>query len=634
MNIVELKATIDLHRDSYYNGESVISDEEYDRLVEQYEEMTGTKLPVGTPVPKNSPWIKTAHVILPGSMEKLKDGVEQWFRAAKTDAVFVMPKFDGITLCLYYKNGRLNNAISRGDGIVGEDLLANALKVDGIPHTIPETQDTYIRGEVLCFRSNMDKFPEAANPRNVVSGTMRRYDGVGCENLSFVAYYVRQVDSDQVASQLDQFMQLEQWGFNKWGDKYLPLYFCSTPDRIKYIYNTIHQEYEQGGFDFDMDGVVIRVDSTDPSLYEGAIPEGMIAWKFPSKQTVTRLKRILWQTGYTGKVTPIAEFEPVSIAGATISYASLHSADNVERLFGKGEFVHKCFDVIVSRRNDVIPYIEEVSAVGEELIGLQTVASKCLVCGKQTKRIGADWYCLNLTCKARVSGTVARFIEKLGILGIGEQFVTALCEYYSIISVDDLFTINLDDPGMNINGNKCVAQCKKLKDGLIEKRTSTPRHVLYGAIGVPSWGSRMFAKAFQCVEPDKLIDMAMKEPYALIMKLSGNGAGETSVMNLHDSLAGGNYKTFKNIEAFFTFPSQKQPTTTSLTGKSFCFTGFRSKELEATIVDKGGEIKSGVSRGLNYLVTKDATPTSKTEAAAKYGTKIITKVELEDMLNE
>jgi DNA ligase (NAD+) len=234
-------------------------------------------------------------------------------------------------------------------------------------------------------------FPGAANPRNQASGTSKRFDGQGCEHLTVMFY---DLDGEEVETETEKFERLEQLGL------IVPFGEATDLEGAQ----KIHADYakaRRAKLDYEIDGLVVRAHDVRVQHMLGELgnrPRAAIAYKFASQAKVTKLIDILWETGSSGRVTPVAIVEPVSLAGATVQRASLHNAGNVAALgIGIGD------EVLVSRRNDVIPYVEEVVTKKGKTAKPPT---KCAICGSTLERIGEYIACRNRKCQALVEGRI------------------------------------------------------------------------------------------------------------------------------------------------------------------------------------------------------------------------------------
>src|SRR4051812_33041679 len=366
--VSELATLLRQYKDAYYNGQPLVSDAAYDALEDELRNLDPDHAilqSIGAPLRGAevvTAWEKARHAIPMGSLNKAvsEDEFRQWAARcdelgkkgkleAITDNLFVTEKLDGLSLAVTYDKGKLADALTRGDGEVGERITQNAARMKGVPKQLAEPVSVTVRGEIILKLSDMKKaFPGAANPRNQASGTSKRFDGQGCEHLTVLFY---DLDGEEHATEQQKFKRLSALGL------IVPNFKATDLDGAL----ELHQEYakqKRAALDYEIDGLVVRANNVHAQHMlgeKGNRPRAAIAFKFASQAKVTTLVEIVWETGSSGRVSPVAVVEPVELAGAVVRRASLHTAANIAELgIGIGD------EVLVSRRNDVIPYVEEV----------------------------------------------------------------------------------------------------------------------------------------------------------------------------------------------------------------------------------------------------------------------------------
>jgi DNA ligase (NAD+) len=369
--IAELAELLAKYKDAYYNGEPLVSDAAYDQLEDELRILDPDHpllSTVGAPVrskpkPKSTDgaavteWEKAQHKIPMGSLNKVvnEDEFAAWLarceeHAAKSklpkvpDDLFVTEKLDGISLEAIYEDGVLTEAITRGDGQLGERITPNVARMKGVPAKLKHKVNISARGEIILKLSDMKKsFPNATNARNMAAGTAKRFDGNGCEHLTVLFY---DLEGEETDNEIQKFKRLEQLGFET------PNRYPTNSEGVLKIYQE-YNDSKRAAVDYEIDGLVVRCNPvrTQALLGElGGRPRAAVAFKFPSQTRVTKLNRIVWDTGDSGRVTPIAEFDRVWIGGAHLERATLHNVANVKALnISEGD------EILVSRRNDVIP---------------------------------------------------------------------------------------------------------------------------------------------------------------------------------------------------------------------------------------------------------------------------------------
>ena len=352
----ELAKELAEYREAYYNLESLVPDEVYDtkkarlrELAPEHEEVTA----VGAEPPKNSPWEKVAHEIPMGSLDKVNtvDEFDEWVSKTGGAVHFgITHKIDGASLELVYRAGKLVRGVTRGGGMIGEDVTRNIAKIPDLPKELTRDIDATVGGEVVMFKNVFaDKYEDKgyANPRNTAAAKMREMKGGGadCANLAFLAYWIK--CEDRPNEVFNVFRLLDSLGFKT------PPLFVGDVDSIKTKFLEATQNRAEVAY--DIDGEVVSV--ADLQLLEslGDVnmrPKGQIAWKFESEKAESRVLDVVWQVGSTGRITPVAKIEPTPIGGVTIESVSLHNL----KMFHELRLFRGC-RVLVERRNDVIPYI-------------------------------------------------------------------------------------------------------------------------------------------------------------------------------------------------------------------------------------------------------------------------------------
>lgn len=333
----------------------MVSDEEYDALVDLLKKLAPDApelRAVGAPAPTHSVWEKVNHKIPMGSLDKVntEKEFEEWVAKTEAKELFVTHKIDGSSMELVYQNGQLVQCITRGDGVIGEDVTANVMKVQNVPLDLPEKIDIVIRGEVVMFKSVFKNLyaEEYANPRNTAAGKVRekKNNGADCLNLSFLAY---RLHGEECHAMNAMFWRLNALGFET------PEHSVGDLATMKSCFKVIEAARDE--ILYEIDGLVVSINDMQALEELGDLnmrPRGQIAWKFEAEVGITKIAGVRWQVGPSGRVTPVADLEPVSIGGVTITSVTLHNL----AIFGDLKLWLGC-RVLVSRRNDVIPYIEK-----------------------------------------------------------------------------------------------------------------------------------------------------------------------------------------------------------------------------------------------------------------------------------
>jgi DNA ligase (NAD+) len=346
-------------RDAYYNTDTpIMSDREFDALIDELRVLNPNSKAVtmiGYSL-RPTEWKKAKHQIPMGSLDKVNtpDDLLKWTQnilELNNSLLFVSEKLDGISINCVYENGRLTQAITRGsEGIEGEDITSNVILMSGV-HCILNTCFTgSLRGEIIMKKSVHQKyFADKANPRNAASGLSKRLDGIGVECLNVFFYQaIGDVEFETENEQLQWLINLgvstpNYWIFNNADE---------ANNHWKY-----YQNNERKKLDYDIDGLVVRIDNLSVQIACGEKdmrPKGAVAFKFDNETRESIIRDVIWQVGSSGRLTPVAIIDPIILCGVEVKRASLHNVKRVKEL----DLYIGC-KVLVSRRNDVIPYIEE-----------------------------------------------------------------------------------------------------------------------------------------------------------------------------------------------------------------------------------------------------------------------------------
>jgi DNA ligase (NAD+) len=632
-------------RDAYYNDDPIMTDAEYDALEDELRELDPKNdflKQVGAKA-KKTKWKKVKHGAPMGSLMKVQTSEEmvKWVadvgaKVSKAEAdgdvgkasrtMVVSEKLDGISISLKYEHGALVQAVTRGDGETGEDITRNVLLMKGVVENARDFTG-YIRGEIVLKKSDHRKHvPEYKNPRNAASGIAKREsDADPCKHLTVICYQMLS-DHHSIRNKTMEFRLLEKIGF------VVPNWAVaeSSDDVVKLYDGYVKSARER--LDYDIDGLVVECDSLAVMDHLGehdGRPKGARAFKFPHEQQPTRLREIVWQVGNSGRVTPVAYFDAVDLAGATVSQASLHNVDNMAKLaascpqglLGMGD------RVLVSRRNDVIPYVEKVLSPSQN--GRFAVPSECPSCGTNLRRDGAYTICPNSTkCPAQQSGAVKRWVKKLDIKDWGDTLIDALTENGMVASPADLYGLDEEELAVVTLSGKKVGKstAKKVMRNLRAKMELRIADFV-GSLGIDMWGRSMVQKIV-----DAGFDTLEKMEDATVAEIAAVPAvGATKA----EAFVEGFRRSRKTIDDLLAAGVKvKKPVVGGkLDGVSFCFTGVRDADFAEQILEAGGSVKSGVSKGLTYLVAKDPKSQSgKAKKARAQGTKVISLEEAKALL--
>ena len=607
-------------REAYYNGEPVMSDAEFDALEDELRALDPHHplfSQVGAfPQPKSG-WAKAQHTQPMGSLSKAQDAADFARWAGQVQGPYlVMDKMDGASISLRFDKGQFIQAITRGNGLLGEDITANAKRM-AFPKKVPGFTG-FIRGEVMCTLSAFAKFAGAANPRNTANGAMKRHDGAGCENLTVFAFEV----AGASGSKFEELRFLRSLGFKT-------PEFSSAASLVEV--QAIYDEYVAGRrsrLDYEIDGLVVSVLDNAARNALGASdgrPKGAIAYKFPHEQATTTLRKVSWGTGVTGRVAPVAEFDFVSLAGVQVGRASLHNASYIARLGG----LRVGDSILVSRRNDVIPAVE---ALIRDHGGAEFhPPTNCPSCDSVLTREGEYIVCRSQDCPAQFIGGVGRWIGDMGVLHFGTALVQALIDNGLVTGIPSLYRLNVEDVANATfaDGSRVGTAIATRALGNLRNAMSVELDAFIGGLGLPLFGSSMTR-------------MMIEAGYDTLEKLRGAslaqieavpGVGSVKAQTLFNGLREKSALIDEILAEGVKINPPKVKSVGFLTGKSMCMTGFRDAKLQGDFEAAGGEIKSGVSKGLTYLVAKDANSgSSKLQKARELGVIVLSPAEMSALI--
>ena len=666
-NYEKLKREINFHNYQYHvNDAPLISDAEFDHLLIELREMEGVHPEWVT---ADSPTMragsvssdKFAKVPHPAPVLSLanafnKDDVRAWFeRQVKTDprlenTSFVLePKIDGLTVVLRYEKGLLVQGVTRGDGVIGEDVTANVRTIRSIPLSIPVKPTNLsipdvlvVRGEVFMFNSDFEKLNEELiskgektwlNPRNTAAGSLRQQnsDVTAKRPLSIYTYQILYSEGGTIPkTQWERLDYLRELGFpvsseSRFYDNFEAM--LAGLDRWTEVRESI---------DFDIDGVVIKIN--DLTLAEGLgfvgkDPRGQIALKFPAREVTTVLENIGVNVGRTGVLTPFAMFEPVVCGGVTVSKATLHNFD-----FIRDRDIRIGDRVLIKRAGDVIPYV--IGPIPEARKGDETaftIPEFCPVCGHKTERLEGEVavYCVNASCPAQLIRNVEHYAsrEAMDITGLGIKVVEQIVNADLVNDVSDLYILS-KEALLGLDG---FAE-KKAENLLaaIEASKQQPLNRLVNALGIRGVGEAMaelLAGNFGSL--DGIADAA-KETLESIEGIGPNIA--QAIVDWFDQDT--NKLIVERLKRFGLDPRiEIQPKEAKedlpLFGLNIVVTGtlqhYSREGIKALIKEYGGKSADSVSKKTDYVVVGD-NPGSKAEKAEKLGVPILSEQQLIEMI--
>jgi DNA ligase (NAD+) len=648
----------------YYNyGCSPVSDEEFDHLKRQLRELNPQHpalAEVGAPAPAASHLSKAQHRIHMGSVANAMNDVEfmKWYDKNGRPPALASVKADGLSVNLEYVNGLFQRAITRGDGAEGEDVTANVIKARYLPLAMSRGLDFTgsVRAEIMLFKEDWQEVdPDAANPRNAVSGTTRRKSGEGAEFLRILAHSLTpdpSVEQDErvkgVTTMAGAYRLLQEAGFTTPWHQLIAGGKADAADQARDFYLSV--EAKRPELEYEIDGVVYSVNDLETFHAGGIDGEAcyrcQIAWKFEAQTAETHLTGVELTVGHTGAITPTAILDPVEIGGVTVTRASLHNLDLAREMgLGYGD------KVLISRQGDVIPQVQRVitKATPHSPIKRPTACPNCR--GPVGRRVnvdgefGAMLYCQNAECPSRVRGKIGRWIRSLNILGIGDELLMALTEGENplVKTVRDLYDLTPEKLDIRINGRRLgVSRATKIVAELEKTRQLTIDQLL-GSLGLPLLGKRRVQIIREACEKHFGQNTGLNELQAWFtedggfsfLKSNANllglpGTAEEIQKGLDDAKP----LITRMLEVIQLTGKKKEtvtPTTTKLSGRAFCLTGAMSRkreEIAADIIAAGGTVKSDVSKGVTLVQADPSSKSSKSEKAKKLGSEILSEEQL------
>ena len=668
-NYEKLKQEINFHNYQYHvNDAPLISDAEFDHLLIELREMEGVHPEWVSP---DSPTMragsvtseKFAKVSHPAPVLSLanafnKDDVRAWFeRQIKTDprvgdSAFVLePKIDGLTVVLRYEKGVLVQGVTRGDGIIGEDVTPNVRTIKSIPLHIPvqetdlEVPETLVvRGEVFMFNSDFEKLNEELiakgektwlNPRNTAAGSLRQQnsDITAKRPLSIYTYQILYYAGGTVPeTQWERLDYLRKLGFPVSNE-------CRYYENFESMLNGLDRWTEvRENIDFDIDGVVIKLNDLPVAEglgFVGKDPRGQIALKFPAREVTTVLENIGVNVGRTGVLTPFAMFEPVVCGGVTVSKATLHNFDFIhDRDIRIGD------RVLIKRAGDVIPYV--IGPITEARKGDEKVfpiPETCPVCGHKTERLEGEVavYCVNASCPAQLIRNVEHFASRgaMDISGLGIKVVEQIVNADLVHDVSDIYMLTKEALlGLEGFADK---KAENLLDA-IEASKQQPLGRLVNALGIRGVGESMadlLAGNFGTIDG---IGNAPKETLESIEGIGPNIAQAIVDWFSQDTnkIIVDRLKRF-GLDPHVEIISRSIKNDLPLSGLNIVVTGtlqaYSREGIKALIKENGGKSADSVSGKTDYVVVGE-NPGSKAEKAAKLGIPILSEEQLIALINK
>lgn len=646
----ELYKIIEQHNYRYYVlDDPIIDDYEYDGLMREVKELEGQYPELITPLSPTmrvggyalTTFEKVQHNVQMGSLQDVFSEEELFafdsrVRQEVTPLYTVEPKIDGLSVSLEYRDGIFVRGSTRGDGFIGEDITENLRTIRTIPLQINEKLPFLeVRGEVYMPRESFAALvagqeengeQPAKNPRNAAAGSLRQKDSsiTAKRSLDIFIFNIQQIEGKQLSSHHESLEYLKTLGFKVVRDDV----YDNINDAVLRI-REIGEEKKD--YTYDTDGAVIKVDDFSQRDILGAtakVPKWAVAFKYPPEEKETTLNDIEINVGRTGALTPVAIFDPVQLAGTTVSRASLHNQDIISQLD-----VRIGDRIVVRKAGEIIPEVVRVAAHAENSIPYY-IPEICPVCGHKAERSGdeAAIRCINPNCRAQLLRSITHFAsrEAMNIDGLGEAIVEQLIGSELIASAADLYTLTAEQL-MTLSKFK-EKSVSNLLNAIEKSKSNEPDRLIF-ALGIRGIGGRsatLLCKRFGSVEA--------------IMNASAEEI--TSIDSFGDVLAENIVSAFRDEDMRQLVNRLKEygvnmiyhntAVGDAFAGKTFVLTGtlptMKREEAKALIESLGGKCSGSVSKKTDYVVAGEAAG-SKLTKANELGIEVITEEQLIQMGN-
>lgn len=632
----QLIQEIEKHNYNYYVLDNpTISDKEYDKLyysLVDLENESGIVLPssptqrVGGDVLEG--FTKRKHEVNLYSLNKVRDfqDLESWVAEMNKKSggtQFALEyKFDGLSIVIEYENGEFKSATTRGNGSIGEDVSPQVKTIRSVPLSIPFKGRLIVQGEGMMTNKSFAEFNKTAdeklkNPRNGVAGAIRNLDPkeTAKRKLDFFCYQILLSENQVFKTQQEIHNFLEEQGFLTGGF----FHICTTAEEIEKI--IIETDKVKGDLNVLIDGMVIKINdvaSREEIGWTAKFPRWAMAFKFEAQEVSTMLQSVVWQVGRSGRITPIAQLQPVELAGATVSRATLNNVDDIKK---KGVLENS--RVFVRRSNEVIP---EIMGLAEKYEDSKEIAipKVCPSCGSTLVQKGPLLYCENhFGCKEQVVDRLSHFASRdaMNIEGFSEKTAQALYDTLGVRHLSDLYNLTEEDL---LKLDKFKEKKAKNTINSLENSKKTQLFRFLYSLGIPEVGDKTakdLAKYFGSL--DKII-AAKEEEYLFV-----DDIGEVIAKNIRNFFD--SQYNLSEIDKLFEsgvviekveVKGEENP---NFARKTFVLTGTLSrprKEIEALIESLGGKTSSSVSKNTNYVLAGEDAG-SKLDKARALGVQII-----------
>lgn len=655
----ELKATILYHNDRYYNQDNPeITDYEYDMMMQELKGLEqkhpeyitsdsptqkvggSAKREAGVLVRHNVPMLSLQDVFSKEDVDAFVADMQEQL----VDPTFVVEyKIDGLSMALRYVNGKLDVAVTRGDGVLqGEDVTVNAKVIKDVKNTLKEPIEYLeVRGEVYMTNEAFDKVNEIqeikgkklfANPRNCAAGTLRQLDSSITKerNLSMFVFNIQDAKGREFISHSEGYEYLKRQGIKIIEDYKI----CKTAKEVWEAIEAIGENRDKLGY--DIDGAVVKIDSFADRQKLGAtakVPRWAVAYKYPPEEKETKLLAIELSVGRTGRITPTAIFEPIRLCGTTVSRATLHNQDFIDDLdvrigdtivvYKSGEIIPKVKGVVKEKRPaDSAPYV---------------IGNTCPVCGAPAVREcdNADIKCTNHSCPSKLVRNIVNFVgrDAMDIKGFGFAYVETLVDHGYLKDLSDIY--GLIDKRQELLDKKIIGLVKSTDNLLnaIEGSKNNDAIKLLTSLGISNVGK---SAAKSLMKKFKSIDNLMKASYAQLIEV--NDIGDISAMAIINYFKNpDNQAVVQRLKEYGVNMNiiEAQDGDERFDGKTFVVTGTLptlSRKAASELIEKhGGKVSGSVSKKTDYLLAGENAG-SKLTKAQNLGINVISEETLLEMV--
>ena len=655
----ELKATILYHNDRYYNQDNPeITDYEYDMMMQELKGLEqkhpeyitsdsptqkvggSAKREAGVLVRHNVPMLSLQDVFSKEDVDAFVADMQEQL----VDPTFVVEyKIDGLSMALRYVNGKLDVAVTRGDGVLqGEDVTVNAKVIKDVKNILKEPIEYLeVRGEVYMTNEAFDKVNEIqeikgkklfANPRNCAAGTLRQLDSSITKerNLSMFVFNIQDAKGREFTSHSEGYEYLKRQGIKIIEDYKI----CKTAKEVWEAIEAIGENRDKLGY--DIDGAVVKIDSFADRQKLGAtakVPRWAVAYKYPPEEKETKLLAIELSVGRTGRITPTAIFEPIRLCGTTVSRATLHNQDFIDDLdvrigdtivvYKSGEIIPKVKGVVKEKRPaDSAPYV---------------IGNTCPVCGAPAVREGdnADIKCTNHSCPSKLVRNIVNFVgrDAMDIKGFGFAYVETLVDHGYLKDLSDIY--GLIDKRQELLDKKIIGLVKSTDNLLnaIEGSKNNDAIKLLTSLGISNVGK---SAAKSLMKKFKSIDNLMKASYAQLIEV--NDIGDISAMAIINYFKNpDNQAVVQRLKEYGVNMNiiEAQDGDERFDGKTFVVTGTLptlSRKAASELIEKhGGKVSGSVSKKTDYLLA-GGNAGSKLTKAQNLGINVISEETLLEMV--